>query len=124
MQDADSRTAGVTQEQPSLLSCRQEEGCSVCGKVFTKRTRGEMKIVILQHMDFRIEVIDVPEPMVEGSVEHFLRDHGYQVSLLSWTSADTDVVPVRFHTYSFDDRAGEEVVRTRNIALRNDDSRN
>lgn len=83
-----------------------------------------MKIVILQHMGFRIEVMNVPQSMVEGSVKHFLQDHGYQVSLLSWTSADTEVVAVRFHTYSFDDRAGEEVVRTRNISLRNAGGRN
>lgn len=77
-----------------------------------------MKIVVLNHADVRVEVLDIPNTMLNENVEQFLTEHGYSLSNISWMAAPIDYVPVQFHNFSISEDDGKEVHTTRNARLK------
>ena len=77
-----------------------------------------MKIVVLNHADMRVEVLDIPNTMLNENVEQFLTEHGYSLSNISWMAAPIDYVPVQFHNFSISEDDGKEVHTTRNTRLK------
>lgn len=67
-----------------------------------------MKIVIMNPGDFRVEILDVEDSMIENEdVEMFLRSHGYDDNA-SWMAAPAWKVPVSLHEYKMDKDWEEE----------------
>lgn len=76
-----------------------------------------MKIAVLNYADVRIEVLDLPNTMLNENVEQFLTEHGYSLSNISWMTAPIDYVPVQFHNFGMSEDDGTEVHITRNDRL-------
>ena len=77
-----------------------------------------MKIVVINHADVRVEVLDIPNTMLNENVEQFLTEHGYSLSNISWMAAPIDYVPMQFHNFSISEDDGKEVHITRNARLK------
>ena len=76
-----------------------------------------MKIIVMDSANVRIEVLDVPDYMIDGDIEQFLAEHDYSLNNISWMTAPIDFVPVQFHEYDTDKENGEEVHTTRSARL-------
>ena len=57
----------------------------------------------------RIEVLNVPDHMIEEDIEQFLAEHDYSLNNISWMAAPIDFVPVQFHEYGICHSDGEEL---------------
>ena len=69
-----------------------------------------MKIIVMNSADVRIEVLNVPDHMIENDdVEQFLSEHGYSLNNISWMAAPVDYVPVKFHEYGICADNGEDI---------------
>lgn len=77
-----------------------------------------MKIVILHDANARIEIINVPENMLNDDPEGFLSEHGYSVNNIIWFAAPIDNVPVVFHDYGTSAVTGEEMHASRDARLK------
>ena len=67
-----------------------------------------MKIIVLNSGDLRIEVISVPDHLVEdGKIEEFLQSEYYPLNNFSWMAGSIGYVPVTFHEYDLDDTGNE-----------------
>ena len=58
-----------------------------------------MKIIVMDSANVRIEVLNVPDHMIEEDIEQFLAEHDYSLNNISWMAAPIDFVPVQFHEY-------------------------
>ena len=67
-----------------------------------------MKIVIIDSANVRVEVLSVPDCMIEEDVETFLAEHDYSLNNISWMAAPIDFVPVQFHEYGIRHSDGGE----------------
>ena len=56
-----------------------------------------------------IEVLNVPDHMIEEDIEQFLAEHDYSLNNISWMAAPIDFVPVQFHEYGICHSDGEEL---------------
>lgn len=68
-----------------------------------------MKIVVLNHTDVRVELLNVVDSLCPDEIEEFLYDRGFDVSNISWMEVPNDVhdyVPIKFH--EFDVKANDE----------------
>lgn len=75
-----------------------------------------MKIVIMNPGDFRVEILDVEDCMIEDDdVEMFLRSHGYNDNA-SWMAAPALKVPVSLHEYRMGE-CGQEQHTTHEMPL-------
>lgn len=77
-----------------------------------------MKIIVMDCANLRIEVLDVPNHMVEDDIELFLSEHGYSLNDISWMAAPIDFVPVQFHNYGICHADGEEIHITHEARLK------
>ncbi len=77
-----------------------------------------MKIIVMNSADLRIEVLNVPDHMLEEDIEVFLAEHDYSLNNISWMAAPIDYVPVQFHQFDTDKQNGEEVHITRSARLK------
>lgn len=78
-----------------------------------------MKIILMNSADLRIEVLNVPDHMIENDdIEQFLSEHDFPVSYISWMAAPVDYVPVRFHDYGTCATNGEEIHVERRARLK------
>ena len=78
-----------------------------------------MKIILMNSADLRIEVLNVPDHMIENDdIEQFLSEHDYPVSYISWMAALIDYVPIRFHDYGTCATNGEEIHVERKARLK------
>ena len=77
-----------------------------------------MKIIVLDSTNVRIEVLNVPEHMLDEGIETFLAEHDYSLNNISWMAAPIDYVPVQFHEFDTDKENGEEVHATRRARLK------
>ena len=77
-----------------------------------------MKIIVMDSANVRIEVLNVPDHMIEEDIEQFLVEHDYSLNNISWMAAPIDFVPVQFHEYDTDKENGEEVHATRSGRLK------
>lgn len=77
-----------------------------------------MKIIVMDSMNVRIEVLNVPDHIVREDIEQFLTEHDYSLNNISWMAAPIDFVPVLFHEYDTDKENGEEVYATRSGRLK------
>ena len=86
-----------------------------------------MKIIVMDSANVRIEVLNVPDHMIEEDIEQFLVEHNYSLNNISWMAAPIDVehnyslnniswmaapidfVPVQFHEYGICHSDGEEL---------------
>lgn len=68
-----------------------------------------MKIVIIDSANVRVEVLSVPDYMIEEDVETFLAEHDYSLNNISWMAVPIDFVPVQFHEYGICHSDGEEL---------------
>ena len=69
-----------------------------------------MKIVVLNHTDVRVELLNVVDSLCPDEIEEFLYDRGFDVSNISWLKIPSDVhdyVPIKFHEFEVKDN-GEE----------------
>lgn len=66
----------------------------------------------------RIEVLNVPDHMLEDDTEQFLVEHGYSLNNISWMAAPIDYVPVQFHDYGTIAGSGEEIHVRRDAKLK------
>ena len=67
-----------------------------------------MKIIVLNSGDLRIEVISVPDHLVEdGKIEEFLQSEYYPLNKFSWMAGSIGYVPVTFHEYDLDEKGNE-----------------
>ena len=57
----------------------------------------------------RIDVLNVPDHMIEEDIEQFLAEHDYSLNNISWMAAPIDFVPVQFHEYGICHSDGEEL---------------
>lgn len=79
-----------------------------------------MIIVILNHVDMRVELLDVPQEFLTSGVEKFLSEHGYSLPLYSWISAPSESIPVLFRDFSTNRKTGKEEISCRESSLRNE----
>lgn len=78
-----------------------------------------MKIIVLNNADLRIEVLNVPDQMVEeDGIEVFLAEHDYSLNNISWMAAPIDFVPVQFHEYGICQTNGKEMSITHHARLK------
>ena len=68
-----------------------------------------MKIIVMDSANVRIEVLNVPDHMIEADIEQFLAEHDYSLNNISWMAAPIDFVPVQFHDYGICHSDGEEL---------------
>ena len=68
-----------------------------------------MKIIVMDSANVRIEVLNVPDHMLEEDVEALLAEHNYSLNNISWMAAPIDFVPVQFHEYGICHSDGEEL---------------
>ena len=54
----------------------------------------------MNHADLRIEVLNVPDDMLNDNIEAFLVAHDFSLNNISWMAAPIDFVPVQFHDFS------------------------
>ena len=76
-----------------------------------------MKIIVMNRANVRIEVLNVPDYMLED-VETFLAEHDYSLNNISWMAAPIDYVPVQFHDYGICHADGEELHITHEARLK------
>ena len=78
-----------------------------------------MKIIVLNSADVNIEILNVPDHMIENDdIEQFLSEHGYSLNSISWMAAPVDFVPVKFHEYGICAADGEEIHAERDARLK------
>ena len=77
-----------------------------------------MKIIVMHSANMRIEVVNVPDYMLEDDTEQFLVEHGYSPNNISWMAAPIDYVPVQFHDYGICQTDGEEIHVSRDARLK------
>ena len=77
-----------------------------------------MKIIVMNSADLRIEVLNVPDHMLEEDIEVFLAEHDYSLNNISWMAAPIDYVPVQFHEYGICQTNGEELHVVRHARLK------
>ena len=80
-----------------------------------------MKIVVLNHTDVRVELLNVVDSLCPDEIEEFLYDRGFDVSNISWLKVPSDVhdyVPIKFHEFDVKDN-GEETHSERTARLKN-----
>lgn len=75
-----------------------------------------MKISVMDSANVRIEVLNVPDHMIDEDIEQFLTEHDYSLNNISWMAAPIDFVPVQFHEYDNED--GEETHTVRHARLK------
>lgn len=46
-----------------------------------------MKIIVMNSVNVRIEILNVPDHMVKDDTEQFLMEHGYSLNNISWMAA-------------------------------------
>ena len=68
-----------------------------------------MKIIVMDSANLRIEVLNVPDHMIDEDIEQFLAEHDYSLNNISWMAAPIDFVPVQFHEYGICHSDGEEL---------------
>ena len=68
-----------------------------------------MKIIVMDSANARIEVLNVPDHMIEEDIEQFLAEHDYSLNNISWIAAPIDFVPVQFHEYGICHSDGAEL---------------
>ena len=68
-----------------------------------------MKIIVMDSANVRIDVLNVPDHMIEEDIEQFLAEHDYSLNNISWMAAPIDFVPVQFHEYGICHSDGEEL---------------
>ena len=67
-----------------------------------------MKIVVLNHTDVRVELLNVVDSLCPDEIEEFLYDRGFDVSNISWMEVPCDIhdcVPIKFHEFDVKDNA-------------------
>ena len=79
-----------------------------------------MKIIVMNSAEMRIEVLNVPDHMLEEDIEVFLAEHDYSLNNISWMAAPIDYVPVQFHDFGINEEDGEETHFIRHSRLKND----
>lgn len=80
-----------------------------------------MKIVVLNHTDVWVELLNVVDSLCPDEIEEFLYDRGFDVSNISWMEVPSDVndyVPIKFHEFDVKDN-GEETHSERTARLKN-----
>ena len=77
-----------------------------------------MKIIVIDSANVRIEVVNIPDYMLEEDTERFLVEHGYSLNNISWMAAPIDYVPVKFHDYGICQTNGEEIHVSRDARLK------
>ena len=77
-----------------------------------------MKIIVMDSANVRIEVLNVPDHMIEENIEQFLAEHDYSLNNISWMAAPIDFVPVQFHDYGICQANGEDIHVTRQARLK------
>ena len=77
-----------------------------------------MKIIVMDSANLRIDVLNVPDHMIEEDIEQFLAEHDYSLNNISWMAAPIDFVPVQFHDYGICQADGEEIHVTRQARLK------
>ena len=50
-----------------------------------------MKIVVLNHTDVRVELLNVVDSLYPDEIEEFLYDRGFDVSNISWMEVPSDI---------------------------------
>jgi hypothetical protein len=75
-----------------------------------------MKIIVMDSANVRIEVLNVPDHMIDEDIEQFLAEHDYSLNNISWMAAPIDFVPVQFHEY--DNKDGEETHKVKHARLK------
>ena len=78
-----------------------------------------MKIIVMNSADLRIEVLNVPDHLLEEDIEVFLAEHDYSLNNISWMAASIDYVPVQFHDFGINEEDGEETYAIRHARLKN-----
>ena len=77
-----------------------------------------MKIIVMDSANVRIEVLNVPDHMIDEDIEQFLAVHEYSLNNISWMTAPIDFVPVQFHNYGICQTNGEEMSVTHHARLK------
>lgn len=77
-----------------------------------------MKIIVMDSANVRIEVLNVPDHMINEDIEQFLTEHDYSLNNISWMAAPIDFVPVQFHDYSISQPNGEFMHASRHARLK------
>ena len=78
-----------------------------------------MKIIVMNSADVCIEVLNVPDQMIENDdIEQFLSEHDYPLNNISWMAAPVDFVPVQLHAYGICAADGEEIHVKRETKLK------
>ena len=77
-----------------------------------------MKIIVMDSANVRIEVLNVPDHMIDEDIEKFLAEHDYSLNNISWMAAPIDFVPVQFHEYGICQTNGKELHVVRHARLK------
>lgn len=77
-----------------------------------------MKIIVMDSANVRIEVLNVPDHMINEDIEQFLAEHGFSLNNISWMAAPIDFIPVQFHDYDISQANGKEIHVARQARLK------
>lgn len=80
-----------------------------------------MKIVVLNHTDVRVELLNVVDSLCPDEIEEFLYDRGFDLSNISWMEVPSDIhdyVPIKFHEFDVKNN-DEETHSVRTARLKN-----
>ena len=77
-----------------------------------------MKIIVMDSANVRIEVLNVPDHMIDEDIEQFLAEHDYSLNNISWMAVPIDFVLVQFHNYGICQANGEELHVTHHARLK------
>ena len=77
-----------------------------------------MKIIVMDCTNVRIEVLNVPDHMINEDIEQFLAEHGFSLNNISWMAAPIDFIPVQFHDYDISQANGKEIHVARQARLK------
>ena len=80
-----------------------------------------MKIVVLNHTDVRVGLLNVVDSLCPDEIEDFLYDRGFDVSIISWMEVPDDIhdyVSIKFHEFDVKDN-DEETHSIRTARLKN-----
>lgn len=76
-------------------------------------------IIVLDHTKVCIDIIKVPNQLLEDDIEIFLVEHNYSLNNISWMEIPDENIPMRLLEYKIDPISKEESYVTHKEDLRN-----
>lgn len=77
-----------------------------------------MRIIVMNHVNGLIEVLNVSNHLLKDDIKHFLSEHGYELNNISWMEMSMDYLPVQFREYDTCKNSGKEIHSCRSARIK------